>query len=203
MFINQHQRDEFDLAMSYYRHGYKEPVKQIIERGISRDGFTREEVVELATEYYRDIGNAGRDEFFRKHRTCRAMFYRTMDWFKLDIKRYYRIDDGQIYRMEWLHPNEIMKRDPRVTRAITRFRNVAFEKGHPDTRELFVELANVQYCHYYKRPKEFREVLRKVDISNGTYYHRIKKYNIKAEVFMSIDNGELFRVKCKSLNNSD
>lgn len=203
MLINQHQRDELELAMSYYSTSYKEPVKQIIERGISRDGFTREEVIKLATEYYRDVGNAGRDEFFRKHKTSRTMFYRTMDWFRLDIQRYYRIDGGRVYKMEWVNPKETMKRDPRVTRAITRFRNEAFRKGHADNRELFVELANVQYCHYYKRPREFYGVLRKVDISKGTYYNRIRKYGITAEVFMSIDNRELFRVKCKSLNNSE
>ncbi len=58
--------------------------------------------------------------------------------------------------------------------------------------------ANVRYSHYYRNPKEFFEVLRKVDISRGTYYSRLKKYGIKAEFFMSVDDGELFPIKCKS-----
>lgn len=86
----------------------------------------------------------------------------------------------------------------RDSMAITMPRNIAFKKGYGDTRELFVELANVRYSHYYRNPKEFFEVLRKVDISRGTYYSRLKKYGIKAEFFMSVDDGELFPIKCKS-----
>ncbi|HGE9215507.1 TPA: hypothetical protein ACGBPB_004471, partial [Escherichia coli] len=112
-------------------------------------------------------------------------------------KRYYRIDDGPIYRLQWKPIREVLKQK-RLNHAITRYRNEAFKKGYGDTRELFVELANVKYSHYYNDPKSFFEVLRKVDISRGTYYSRLKKYGIKAEFFMSVDDGELFPIKCKS-----
>ncbi|ECK2624922.1 hypothetical protein FQY15_19545 [Salmonella enterica] len=203
MFINQHQQDEFELALSCVARPIHS-VSQIKQHAVSRYGLTREQTIKLATEFYRDVGHANRKEFFRKHGMCTEVFYRNVRWFSLDIKRYYRIDGGPIYAMQWLHPQETMKRDPRISQSIImKCRNNAFLKEHRDTRELFVELANIQYCHYYKRPKQFFQVLKTVDISRGTYYHRIKKYGIKAEVFMSIDNRELFPVKCKSLNNSD
>lgn len=195
MLINQTRNDELDLALSCVHPSEIQRVKPSKQVAVSRAGFTREEAIKLATELYRDYRDSERNDFLRKHGTCRDMFYETIKWFGLDIKRYYRVDGGKIYRMKWTHPQEIMKRDPRTTRSITKYRNVAFTKEHKDTRELFVELANVQYCHYYRQRKEFENVLRTVDVSISEYYRRLRKYNIKVEFFMSIDNGELFPCK--------
>ncbi|EDZ3225024.1 hypothetical protein GV858_05990 [Salmonella enterica] len=196
MLINQHQRDEFDLAMSCIDHEVIPPILKPKKTEYTKSGFSREETVALAIEYYRDYGHANQDEFFKIHRTNRTHFHQAIKWFELDIRRYYRIDGGKVYHMNWIAPQEVMKRKEGITtKAITRPRSVAFLKHHADTRELFVELANMQYCYYYKKPKEFFELLRTIDISRGTYYQRLKKYRISVEVFMSVDNGELFRLK--------
>ncbi|WP_413176403.1 hypothetical protein [Escherichia coli] len=199
MLINQQQRDELDLALSCTDHEYRLPVKhKHLKTDITTSGFSREEAKDILIELYRDYGfTKDRSEFFRKHRTSQTEFQRVREWFDFDIKRYYRIDDGPIYRMQWIPVREMMKHD-RLNQEVTMPRCVAFKKGYGDTRELFVELANVKYSHYYNNPKEFFEVLRKVDISRGTYYSRLRKYGIKAEFFMTIDDGELFPIKCKS-----
>ncbi|GDU98447.1 hypothetical protein BvCmsSIP024_03472 [Escherichia coli] len=186
--------DERELALSCVNTTIEKPKKKK-QVGVSRAGFTREEAIQLAKEFY--TGGTGHSkEFFKKHHTCLEMFHRTVRWFELDIKRYYRVDGGKIYRMNWINPNEVQKRPPRGSRGIIhKFRSYAFTKEHRDTRELFVELMNVQYSHYYKRPKEFYEVLKMIDISKTTYYTRLKKYRIGVEFFMSIDDGELFKIK--------
>lgn len=201
MLINQQQRDELELAFSCCTgHEYRLPVKHKHGRNdITTSGFSREEAKEILIEFYRDCGYGGdRKAFFKKHRTSQTVFQTVRDWFDFDIKRFYRIDDGPIYRMQWIPVREMMKQGRLHNLAVTYHRNDAFRKGYGDTRELFVELANVKYSHYYNDPKSFFEVLRKVDISRGTYYSRLKKYGIKVEFFMSIDDGELFPIKCKS-----
>lgn len=186
--------DERELALSCVNTTIEKPKKKK-QVGVSRAGFTREESIQLAKEFY-SLGTGQSKEFFKKHHTCLEMFHRTVRWFDLDIKRYYRVDGGKIYRMNWINPNEVKKRPPRGSRGIIhKFRSYAFTKEHRDTRELFVELMNVQYSHYYKRPKEFYEVLKMIDISKTTYYTRLKKYRIGVEFFMSIDDGELFKIK--------
>ena len=186
--------DERELALSCVNTNIEKPKKKK-QVGVSRAGFTREEAIQLAKEFY-SLGTGQYKEFFKKHHTCLEMFHRTVRWFDLDIKRFYRVDGGKIYRMKWINPNDVKKRPPRGSRAIIhRFRSYAFTKEHRDTRELFVELMNVQYSHYYKRPKEFYEVLKAIDISKTTYYTRLKKYRIGVEFFMSIDDGELFKIK--------
>lgn len=191
MFTNN---DERELALSCVNTIIEKP-KRKKQVGVSRAGFTREEAIQLAKEFY--MGGTGKSkEFFKKHHTCLEMFHRTVRWFELDIKRYYRVDGGKIYSMNWINPNDIQKRPPRGSRAhIFKNRGFALTKEYKDTRELFVELANVYYSHYYKKPKEFYEVLRKVDVSWTTYRQRIRKYGIKTEFFMSIDGGELFKIK--------
>ena len=198
MLINQQQRDELELALSCTDHEYRLPVKhKHLKTDYTTSGFSREEAKQILIELYRDHGYTDIHNFFKKHRTSQTEFQRVREWFDFDIKRFYRVDDGPIYRLQWTPIREVMKHK-RDSMAITMPRNIAFKKGYGDTRELFVELANVRYSHYYRNPKEFFEVLRKVDISRGTYYSRLKKYGIKAEFFMSVDDGELFPIKCKS-----
>ncbi|MEL2806251.1 hypothetical protein R9K95_17805 [Escherichia coli] len=198
MLINQQQRDELELALSCTDHEYRLPVKhKHLKTDITTSGFSREEAKEILIELYRDNGYRDLHNFFRKHRTSHTEFQRVREWFNFDIKRFYRVDGGQIYRLQWKPIREVLKQT-RDNMAITMPRNIAFKKGYGDTRELFVELANVKYSHYYNDPKSFFEVLRKVDISRGTYYSRLKKYGIKVEFFMSIDDGELFPIKSKS-----
>lgn len=199
MLINQQQRDVLELAFSCCTdHEYRLPVKhKHLKTDYTTSGFSREEAKEILIEFYRDNGYRDVHNFFKKHRTSHTEFRRVRDWFDFDIKRYYRIDDGPIYRLQWKPIREVLKQT-RDNMAVTMPRNIAFKKGYGDTRELFVELANVKYSHYYNDPKSFFEVLRKVDISRGTYYSRLKKYGIKVEFFMSIDDGELFPIKSKS-----
>lgn len=198
MLINQQQRDELELALSCTDHEYRLPVKhKHLKTDYTTSGFSREEAKEILIELYRDNGYRDVDNFFRKHRTSHTEFQRVREWFDFDIKRFYRVDGGQIYRLQWKPIREVLKQT-RDSMAVTMPRNIAFKKGYGDTRELFVELANVKYSHYYNDPKAFFEVLRKVDISRGTYYSRLKKYGIKVEFFMSIDDGELFPIKSKS-----
>lgn len=186
--------DELELARSCVPI-YETPVQKKKQVGVSRAGFTREEAIQLAKEFY-TLGTGKSKEFFKKHHTCLEMFHRTVRWFELDIKRFYRVDGGKIYSMNWVNPNDVKKRPPRGSRAhIFKNRGYALTKEYKDTRELFVELANVYYSHYYKKPKEFYEVLKKVDISWTTFRQRIRKYNIKVEFFMSIDDGDLFKIK--------
>ncbi|EII2057443.1 hypothetical protein LG058_003443 [Escherichia coli] len=198
MLINQQQRDELELALSCTDHEYRLPVKhKHLKTDITTSGFSREEAKDILIEFYRDNGYSNPHEFFKKHRTSQTEFQRVREWFDFDIKRYYRIDDGPIYRMQWIPVREMLKHE-RKNQEVTMPRCVAFKKGYGDTRELFVELANVKYSHYYNNPKEFFEVLRKVDISRGTYYSRLRKYGIKAEFFMTIDDSPMFKIKCKS-----
>lgn len=197
MLINQHRRDELELALSCVDPIIKKQTnkKQV---GIYRTGFTREETIKLARDFY-SIGTGKHKEFFKKHHTCLEMFHRTVRWYGLDIKRYYRVDGGRIYRMNWIPPKEVKKHPPRGSRAhIFKIRGVSLSKGYKDTRELFVELANVYYSNYYKQVKGFYEVLRKVDISMTTFRGRIRKHGITVEFFMSIDDGELFPIKLGS-----
>ncbi|EMD4231275.1 hypothetical protein VQ237_001000 [Salmonella enterica] len=201
MIINQHRRDELELALSCTDHEYRLPVKHWHKKtDYTTSGFSREEALALATEFYRDCGHkrSAYYDFFKARRTSYTEFRRVMEWFDFDIKRYYRVNGGQMYRMQWISIRDVLKHE-RLNHAITRFRNTAFGKGYADTKELFVELVNVKYSHYYSNPKEFFEVLRRIDISRGTYYNRIKKYGIKVEFFMSIDDNPLFPIKCKSL----
>ncbi|EPY9990597.1 hypothetical protein ACXIDX_004726 [Escherichia coli] len=198
MLINQQQRDELDLALSCTDHEYRLPVKhKHLKTDITTSGFSREEAKDILIELYRDHGYTDIHNFFKKHRTSQTEFQRVREWFDFDIKRYYRIDDGPIYRLQWKPLREVLKQT-RDSMAVTMPRCVAFKKGYGDTRELFVELANVKYSHFYNNPKEFFEVLRKVDISRGTYYSRLRKYGIKAEFFMTIDDSPMFKIKCKS-----
>ncbi|MEW5208560.1 hypothetical protein AB1Y72_01120 [Escherichia coli] len=198
MLINQQQRDELELALSCTDHEYRLPVKhKHLKTDITTSGFSREEAKEILIELYRDNGYRDVRNFFRKHRTSHTEFNRVREWFDFDIKRFYRVDDGPIYRLQWTPMREVLKQT-RDNMAVTMPRNIAFKKGYGDTRELFVELANVRYSHYYNDPKGFFEVLRKVDISRGTYYSRLRQYGIKAEFFMSVDDGELFPIKSKS-----
>ncbi|EKS9743099.1 hypothetical protein QDA43_004656 [Salmonella enterica] len=199
MFINQHQQDELELALSCTDHEYRLPVKHRHKKtDYTTSGFSREEALELATEFYRDCGHTHTiHEFFKARRTSYTEFRRVMEWFDFDVKRYYRVDGGNIYRMQWIPSRDVMNHERRNL-AVTMPRCEAFKKGYADTKELFVELVNVKYSHYYNNPKEFFEVLRRVDISRGTYYNRVKQYGIKVEFFMSIDNGELFPIKFKS-----
>lgn len=186
--------DERELALSCVNTTIEKPKKKK-QVGVSRAGFNREEAIQLAKEFY-SLGTGSHKEFFKKHHTCLEMFHRTVRWFDLDIKRYYRVDGGKIYSMNWINPNDVKKRPPRGSRAhIFKYRGIALTKGYMDTRELFVELANVYYSHYYKKPKEFYEILRKVDVSMTTFRERLKKYRIGVEFFMSIDDGELFKIK--------
>ncbi|MCY6417956.1 hypothetical protein OYC42_20520 [Escherichia coli] len=198
MLINQQERYELELALSCTDHEYRLPVKHHHKKtDYTTSGFSREEAKQILIELYRDQGYTDIHNFFKKHRTSQTEFQRVREWFDFDIKRYYRIDDGPIYRLQWKPIREVLKQT-RDNMAVTMPRNIAFKKGYGDTRELFVELANVKYSHYYNDPKSFFEVLRKVDISRGTYYSRLKKYGIKVEFFMSIDDGELFPIKSKS-----
>ncbi|HAX5197895.1 TPA: hypothetical protein JZG68_002212 [Escherichia coli] len=198
MLINQQQRDELELALSCTDHEYRLPVKhKHLKTDITTSGFSREEAKEILIELYRDNGYTDVHNFFKKHRTSHTEFRRVREWFDFDIKRFYRVDGGQIYRLQWKPIREVLKQT-RDSMAVTMPRCVAFKKGYGDTRELFVELANVKYSHYYNDPKSFFEVLRKVDISRGTYYSRLKKYGIKVEFFMSIDDSPMFKIKSKS-----
>ncbi|HCN2512112.1 TPA: hypothetical protein N6Q68_002273 [Escherichia coli] len=199
MLINQQQRDELKLAFSCCTdHEYRLPVKHHHKKtDYTTSGFSREEAKKILIELYRDHGYTDIHNFFKKHRTSQTEFQRVREWFDFDIKRFYRVDDGPIYRLQWKPIREVLKQT-RDSMAVTMPRNIAFKKGYGDTRELFVELANVKYSYYYNDPKSFFEVLRKVDISRGTYYSRLKKYGIKAEFFMSVDDGELFPIKSKS-----
>lgn len=198
MLINQQQRDELELALSCTDHEYRLPVKhKHLKTDITTSGFSREEAKEILIELYRDNGYTDVHNFFKKHRTSHTEFQRIREWFDFDIKRFYRVDGGQIYRLQWKPIREVLKQT-RDNMAVTMPRCVAFKKGYGDTRELFVELANVKYSHYYNDPKSFFEVLRKVDISRGTYYSRLKKYGIKVEFFMSIDDSPMFKIKSKS-----
>ncbi|CAD5752745.1 Uncharacterised protein [Escherichia coli] len=185
--------DELELARSCVPIIEKSVKKKF--NGVSNAGFNREEAIKLAKEFYSQ-GTGHSKEFFKKHHTCLEMFHRTVRLFELDIKRYFRIDGGPIYSMKWITPKEVKKRPTRGSRAhIFKIRGIALTKEYKESRELFVELANVYYSHYYKQPKAFYEVLRKVDISWTTFRQRIRKYGIKAEFFMSIDNGDLFPIK--------
>ncbi|HFQ8383465.1 TPA: hypothetical protein ACHTAY_002481 [Escherichia coli] len=198
MLINQQQRDELELALSCTDHEYRLPVKhKHLKTDITTSGFSREEAKEILIELYRDNGYRDVRNFFRKHRTSHTEFNRVREWFDFDIKRFYRVDDGPIYRLQWTPMREVLKQT-RDNMAVTMPRNIAFKKGYGDTRELFVELANVRYSHYYNDPKGFFEVLRKVDISRGTYYSRLRQYGIKAEFFMSVDDSPMFKIKSKS-----
>ncbi|WP_311750752.1 hypothetical protein [Proteus columbae] len=199
MFINQNQREEFELARSCLEREQRLPVRHHHKKDdVTTSGFTRKKALELLTTFYRECGHGkGRREFFKRHRTSQTEFQRVIEWFDFDIKRYFQVDDGQLYLINWKPIREVLKQE-RLSMAVTKHRNTAFKKGYADTKELFVELVCVRYSHYYNNPKEFFEVLRKVDISRGTFYNRVKKYNIKAKFFMSVDNGEIFQIKNKS-----
>lgn len=101
MLINQQQRDEVELAFSCCTdHEYRLPVKhKHLKTDYTTSGFSREEAKEILIEFYRDNGYTDVHNFFRKHRTSHTEFRRVRDWFDFDIKRYYRIDDGPIYRL--------------------------------------------------------------------------------------------------------
>ncbi|EMW0060129.1 hypothetical protein ABIV32_001541 [Salmonella enterica subsp. enterica] len=201
MLINQHQRDELDLAFSCMDRDYRLPVRHHHKKtDVTTSGFTREEALQLATEFYRDIGHGNRDEFFKSRKTSYTEFQRVMEWFDFDIKRYYRVDGGQIYRMQWTPRREILNRWRYTNHWVGGYRNDSstFKKGYEDTRELFVEMENLRLGHYFDNTKEFFDLLRRVDIGKTTYYSRLKKYGIKREFFMSIDNGELFPIKFRT-----
>ncbi|ECW0786375.1 hypothetical protein F3Q20_02510 [Salmonella enterica subsp. enterica] len=201
MFINQQQRDELELAFSCTDRDYRLPVRHHHKKtDMTTSGFTREEALELATEFYRDCGYGNHNEFFKARRTSHTEFRRVMEWFDFDIKRYYRVDGGQIYRMNWIGRREMLNRWRYTDKWVGGYRNDSstFKKGYTESRELFVEMENLRLGHYFDNAKEFHDLLRRVDIGRSTYYSRLKKYGIKREFFMSIDGGELFPLKCRS-----
>ncbi|HFG7647153.1 TPA: hypothetical protein ACGIMR_000514 [Salmonella enterica subsp. enterica serovar Javiana] len=206
MFINQHQRDELELAFSCTDHYYQPQPKPEPPKGIvySKSGFTREDIVKIATDFYQNCGNSTilRNKFFKKkYQISYDTFKLNMQWFGVDVQRYYRVDGGKIYRMIWTPTHEIMKRDRYCDKWVGGYRNDSrtFQKGHADTRELFVDMENLRLGHYFNNSKEFYDLLRRVDIGRTTYYTRLKKYGIKREFFMSIDGNPLFPYKCRSV----
>lgn len=199
MIIKQSERDELELALSCIDPEYRFPVKQQHKKtDYTTSGFSRDEIVKLAIEFYRECGqNKNREHFFRKYKTSHAEFTRACRWFELDIKRYYRVDGGKMYRMSWTPKIEIRRRE-RFRYQWMGQRNIAFTKGYADERELFVQLANTYYGHYYNNPKGFKEILDKVDISRSWYKKKLKRYGIKVEFFMSIDDSPIFSIKSRT-----
>ncbi|MCV9297036.1 hypothetical protein ODZ63_14470 [Escherichia coli] len=121
MLINQQQRDVLELAFSCCTdHEYHLPVKhKHLKTDYTTSGFSREEAKEILIELYRDNGYTDVHNFFKKHRTSHTEFQRVRDWFDFDIKRYYRVDDGPIYRLQWKPIREVLKQK-RLNHAITR-----------------------------------------------------------------------------------
>lgn len=70
MFINQHQQDELELALSCTDY-YQRPVVQKVEPKKQRsNGFTREDIIELAKEMYTTEDHQRiREQFFRERNT--------------------------------------------------------------------------------------------------------------------------------------
>ncbi|EDT7800718.1 hypothetical protein CCF60_003137 [Salmonella enterica subsp. enterica serovar Berkeley] len=198
MLINQNRRDELELALSCTDHPYRLKVYHHHKKtDTTTSGFTREEAIALATEFYRDNGHRNYYDFFKARRTSYTEFRRVCEWFDLNIQRYYRVDGGKLYRMNWTPLRDIQSRWRHSDKWIGGYRNDrgTFKNGHVDTRELFVDMENLRVGHYFNNPKEFYDLLRRVDIGKTTYYQRLKQYNIKTEYFMSIDDGELFQIQ--------
>ncbi|EGN2171625.1 hypothetical protein IIF97_001267 [Salmonella enterica] len=197
MFINQHQQDELELALSCTDY-YQRPVVQKVEPKKQRsNGFTREDIIELAKEMYTTEDHQRiREQFFRERNTSYAEFVRAFRNMKIEEKRFFRIDGGKIYRMTW---SPWGKGKNEKFRPMGRGkRRYAFTKEYSDNRELFVELAHCYYSHFYNDPKGFQEVLDTVDISRPWYKKKFKRYNIQVEFFMSLDDGEIFPLKCRT-----
>lgn len=110
MLINQQERDELELALSCTDHEYRLPVKHHHKKtDYTTSGFSREEAKQILIELYRDHGYTDIHNFFKKHRTSQTEFQRVREWFDFDIKRYYRVDDGPIYRLQWKPIREVLK----------------------------------------------------------------------------------------------
>lgn len=200
MLINQTRSDELELALSctdYYQRprAIEEPKKD------SSNGFTREDILTVAREFYSTEGNQkNREQFFRDRNMSFADFQRAFRGMKIDAKRYFRIDGGRIYRMNWNpHGRKMADREKFIPEPRKKS-NAVFNKGYRDDRDLFVELASTYYSQFYNDPKGFKEILDKVDISRAWYKKKIKRYGIRVEFFMSLDNGELFPLQCRTLS---
>lgn len=58
MFINQNQREEFELARSCLEREQRLPVRHHHKKNdVTTSGFTRKEALELLTTFYRDCGH--------------------------------------------------------------------------------------------------------------------------------------------------
>lgn len=159
MLINQKQRDELELAFSCCTdHEYRLPVKhKHLKTDYTTSGFSREEAKEILIEFYRDNGYTDVHNFFKKHRTSHTEFRRVRDWFDFDIKRFYRIDDGPVYRLQWKPIREVLKQK-RLNHAVTRYRNEAFKKGYGDTRDLVMVNSFMLHPLYKSRSSRFKIV---------------------------------------------
>ncbi|EDA3265512.1 hypothetical protein A4L30_10680 [Salmonella enterica subsp. enterica serovar Bovismorbificans] len=198
MLINQNRSDELELALSCTDY-YQRPRQTEEYKRDRANGFTREDILIMAKEFYSTEGNQrDRERFFHERHTSLAEFRRAFRKLNIDAKRYFRIDGGRIYRMNW-SPYGSRERKKFIP-APRKKSNAVFNKGYRDDRDLFVELASTYYSQFYNDPRGFKEILDKVDISRAWYKKKVKRYGIRVEFFMSLDNGELFPLQCRTLS---
>ncbi|EBK0477651.1 hypothetical protein Q9V03_000734 [Salmonella enterica] len=165
---------------------------------LSPYGFRYDEVIRIMKDFYMTCGYVGdRDQFFKDRFTSHATMMRNCRWFGIDIQRYYRVDGGKIYKMNWVETNVMMKKTRWIDSKVGK-RNSAFKRGYRDERALFVELMNCYYSTCYRDRERFEWYLQTVDISRPYYKKKIKQYQIKVEFFMSLDGCEPFPYKCRA-----